>query len=47
MGKKSVKSSLPYQHNKIYSMHRKDNMFFKVRKGRMRVEEKVCSSKGL
>jgi hypothetical protein len=29
MGKKSVKSSLPYQHNKIISMHCKDNMFYK------------------
>jgi hypothetical protein len=29
MGKKSVKFSLPYQHNKKYSMLRKDNMFLK------------------
>jgi hypothetical protein len=29
MGKKSVKYSLSYQHNKIYSMLCKDNMFLK------------------
>ena len=40
MGNKSVKYSLSYQHNKIYSMLRKDNMFFKVRKGRIRQQRR-------